>query len=109
MMSREPCDGRRRGSVALAAGLAALLAGPVATGEPGPIRIDLYDAKSNRTGYAVVDPTSGRVDTYDARSNRTGWGTVSPSGAVDLYDLKGRRTGSGRMDPAPGRDRKRTR
>lgn len=92
-MSREPCDVRRRGSVArggLTAGLAALvLAVPALAGEP--VRIDLYDTKSNRTGYAIVDRETGRVDTYDANSRRTGWGRVDPSGRAERFDLEGRR------------------
>ncbi len=65
---------------------AALLAGVfalVAHGQPKapPIRVDTYDPKSNRTGYATVDPQTGRIDFYDVKSNRVGSGriTVPPS------------------------------
>ena len=46
-------------------------------------RIDLFDTKSNRTGYIIIDPKTKRFDTYDAKSKRTGWGTITrKSGAV---------------------------
>ena len=40
-------------------------------------RIDLFDKKSNRTGYIIVNPNTGRVDQFDRRSNRLGYGTVT--------------------------------
>jgi hypothetical protein len=51
----------------------------VAHGQPKspPIRIDTYDPKSNRTGYATVDPQTGRIDFYDTKSNRVGSGHVT--------------------------------
>jgi hypothetical protein len=61
-------------------------------------RIDLFDTKSNRTGYIIVDPKTKRFDTYDTRSNRTGWGTITKeSGAVQVYDKDGNRVGSGAL------------
>lgn len=42
------------------------------------LRVDTFDTRSNRTGYAVVNPQTGRVDTFDTRSNRTGSGQVTP-------------------------------
>ena len=63
-------------------------------------RVDLFDAKSNRTGYIIVDPKSGRFNTYDTKSNRTGWGTIHrESGTVDAYDKNGNRIGSGVLPP----------
>jgi len=84
--------------------LAALLAlaAPAIAGE----RVDLYDTKGQRTGYAVVTPETGRVDLYDAKSRRTGYGTVSPSGRLTLYGMDGRRVGTtGPVPPGPARPR----
>jgi hypothetical protein len=65
-------------------------------------RIDLFDEKSNRAGYIIVDPKSGRFDTYNTKSERTGWGTITRgSGRVQVYDKAGNRVGSGTL-PAPG-------
>ena len=68
-------------------------------------RIDLFDTKSNRTGYIIVDPKSGRFDTYDKQSRRTGWGTVTrDSGDVQVYDKDGNRVGTGTLPgPKPSR------
>lgn len=61
-------------------------------------RIDLFDAKSNRTGYIIIDPKTKRFDTYDTKSHRTGWGTITQgSGAVQVYDKDGNRVGSGTL------------
>lgn len=54
-------------------------------------RVDLYDNKGRRTGYALVDRESGRVDFYDRGSRRTGYCVVQPDGRVERFDLKGRR------------------
>ncbi|HEY7253791.1 MAG TPA: hypothetical protein VIG37_25100 [Methylomirabilota bacterium] len=63
-------------------------------------RVDLFDTKSNRAGYTVVDPESGRFNTYDTKSNRTGWGTIHrESGTVEAYDKNGNRVGSGVLPP----------
>jgi hypothetical protein len=65
-------------------------------------RIDLFDTKSNRTGYIIVDPKTKRFDTYDTKSKRTGWGTITrESGDVQVYDKDGNRIGSG-VWTAPG-------
>jgi hypothetical protein len=64
-------------------------------------RIDLFDTKSNRTGYIIVEPKTGRFDTYDTQSKRTGWGTITRgSGTVQVYDKDGNRVGSGTL-PTP--------
>jgi hypothetical protein len=64
-------------------------------------RIDLFDTKSNRAGYIIVDPRTKRFDTYDTKSHRTGWGTITQdSGTVDAYDRNGNRVGRGRL-PGP--------
>ena len=64
-------------------------------------RIDLFDTKSNRTGYIIVDPKTRRFDTYDTKSHRTGWGTITQdSGTVEAYDRNGNRVGRGRL-PGP--------
>jgi hypothetical protein len=66
-------------------------------------RIDLFDTKSNRTGYIIVDPKTKRFDTYDTKSQRTGWGTITrESGDVQVYDRDGNRVGSGTL-PGPRR------
>ena len=65
-------------------------------------RIDLFDTKSNRTGYIIVEPKTGRFDTYDTQSKRTGWGTITrESGDVQVYDRDGNRVGTGTL-PAGG-------
>ena len=65
-------------------------------------RIDLFDTKSNRTGYIIVEPKTGRFDTYDTQSKRTGWGTITrESGDVQVYDKDGNRVGTGTL-PAGG-------
>jgi len=61
------------------------------------IRIDLFDKKSNRTGYIIIDPRTGRVDQFDRRSNRLGYGTVTsppstPSGESSRSVPPDRRT-----------------
>ena len=48
-------------------------------------RVDLYDAKSRREGYAIIDRESGRVDAFDKNSKRTGYGKIAPDGKLDLY------------------------
>lgn len=42
------------------------------------IRVDTFDARSNRTGHVIIDSRTGRFDAYDVRSNRTSTGTISP-------------------------------
>lgn len=68
---------------------AALLGAPVwaVAGE----RVDLFDGKGQRTGYAIVDHKSGRVDFYDTFSKRTGWGRADDYGRVERFGLDGRR------------------
>lgn len=56
-------------------------------------RVDLFDLKGQRTGYAIVDREQGRVDLYDARSRRTGWGRITPAGRIELFGLDGKREG----------------
>lgn len=52
-------------------------------------RVDLFDARGNRTGYAQVDREAGRVDLFDARGNRLGYGRVKRSGRADFLDARG--------------------
>ena len=67
-------------------------------------RIDLFDTKSNRTGYIIVDPKTRRFDTYDTQSKRTGWGTITrESGTVQVYDKDGKRVGTGTLPAAGGK------
>ena len=85
----------------LAAGTGFLLGGQLVIAAD---RVDLFDTKSNRTGYILIDPKSGRFDTYDTKSRRTGWGTIHrESGTVDAYDKDGNRIGSGVL---PAQDRR---
>lgn len=79
--------------------LAVIPAGPA--GVPVAERVDLFDTKGRRTGYAIVDRKAGRVDFYDARSRRTGWGKLDESGKVERFDLKGRRQGETAVPLAP--------
>ena len=79
----------------LGAGLGLLLGGQLVIAAD---RIDLFDTKSNRTGYIIVEPKTGRFDTYDTKANRTGWGTITrESGDVQVYDKDGNRVGSGTL------------
>jgi hypothetical protein len=43
------------------------------------------------------------VDLYDTKSNRTGYGTIDANGRLDFYDTKGNRTGSGQVTPGSTR------
>jgi hypothetical protein len=46
-----------------------------------------------------VDEKTGRVDLYDTKSNRTGYGMIDKDGRIDFFDTKGNRTGSGQVTP----------
>jgi hypothetical protein len=70
-------------------------------------RIDLFDTKGRRTGYAVVDRDTGRVDFYDTMSRRTGYGRVDRSGKVERFGLDGRRQGETAIPVLPNDDRRR--
>jgi len=65
-------------------------------------RIELFDAKGRRTGYAIVDRESGRVDYFDASSRRTGYGQVDATGRAERFDTDGRRQ-DGTVLPPPRR------
>jgi hypothetical protein len=66
---------------------------------PAQTRIDLFDARSNRAGYAIVDEKTGRVDTFDRNSRRTGYGVIDSSGRIDAFDARGNRVGYGTTTP----------
>lgn len=84
--------------------LAIVVAGPM-TALAGE-RVDLFDTKGRRTGYAIVDREAGRVDFYDAQSRRTGWGRLHESGKVERFDPRGRRHGEPALPvPPPLRER----
>lgn len=70
------------------------------------MRIDLFDAKGRRAGYAVVDRDTGRVDFFDTMSRRTGYGRVDRSGKVERFGLDGRRQGETAIPVLPN-DRRR--
>lgn len=46
------------------------------------LRVDTFDTRSNRTGYAIINEKTGRIDTFDTRSRRTGSGTITPPPAA---------------------------
>ncbi|MBI5627528.1 MAG: hypothetical protein HY953_01305 [Candidatus Rokubacteria bacterium] len=54
-------------------------------------RIDLFDAKGKRAGYAVIDREAGRVDFYDQWSRRVGYGKVDERGKAERFKLDGTR------------------
>ena len=56
-----------------------------------PTRIDLFNAKGNRTGSAVVE--GDRVDLFDTRRNRTGSARIEDGRRVDFFDTRGNRSG----------------
>jgi hypothetical protein len=58
--------------------------------EPRPATVELYDAKSGRTGSAVQ--RGERIDVYNLQGNRTGYG-VERGNTIDLFDTKGNRIG----------------
>jgi hypothetical protein len=66
-------------------------------------RVDLFDTKGRRTGYAIVDQESGRVDLYDVKSRRTGWGRLTPAGKIELFGLDGQRKDDAVIQRAPDR------
>lgn len=72
---------------------------PEAMAPPGEARrVDLYDARSRRTGYGKVEPglqPGGRLDFYDARSRRVGYGKVEEGSRLELFGHKSRRVGVG--------------
>ncbi len=70
-------------------------------------RIDLFDAKGRRTGYAVMDRETGRVDFYDTMSRRTGYGRVDGVGKVERFGLDGKRQGETVVPVLPKGDRPR--
>jgi hypothetical protein len=55
------------------------------SGATAQVRIDTFDKRSNRTGYAIVDPRTGRIDSFDTRSNRTGYGYITPPPQAPSY------------------------
>lgn len=52
--------------------------------------INLYDSDGHRAGRIVEGP-GGRVDVYDARSNRTGYGYIRGDDSVDVFNVDGTR------------------
>jgi hypothetical protein len=70
-------------------------------------RVDLFDAKGRRTGYAVMDRDTGRVDFYDTMSRRTGYGRVDGAGKVERFGLDGKREGGTVVPVFPKGDRPR--
>jgi hypothetical protein len=102
----------RTGALGVVAGLGCALLGSGAA-VAGAERVDLYDAQSRRTGYAIIDRQAGRVDLYDAQSRRLGYGVSRPSApGIDFYRPDGQRWLRVQPVPsstseAPGRRRRR--
>ncbi len=67
----------------------------IAGAETGP-RLDFFDARSNRMGYAIIQ--YGRIDLYDAKSTWIGYGRIEGNQA-DLFDPKSNRLGQGTSGP----------
>jgi hypothetical protein len=67
-------------------------------------RVDLFDAKGNRTGYATIDDRTGRVDRFDTHGRREGgYGIIDQrNGRVDVFDSKGQRKGYGTTQGSRG-------
>ena len=86
---------RRAGTLVLLAGLS--IAPPAMAQDR--TRVDLYDAKSRRQGYVIVDENSGRLDIYDNHSRRLGYGRVAPDERVERFDRHGRREGTAVVRP----------
>jgi hypothetical protein len=78
--------------VVLALAVGSLLTA-VLVGAGETTRIDFFDTKGRRTGYAVVDRDTGRVDFYDTMSRRTGYGRVDGAGKAERFGLDGNRQG----------------
>jgi hypothetical protein len=90
--------------LALAAGI---ILGGAAGGAEERARIDLFDAKGRRTGYAIMDRETGRIDFYDPNSRRTGYGRVDGTGKVERFGVDGRRQRETAVPVLPRRDRPR--
>lgn len=97
----------RRLRIACVFGLLFAVARPANAGEL--TRVNLFDAKGERTGSAIVDRGANRVDFFDTQSRRTGWGRVDATGRVESFGLDGVRQGD-TMRPAipPRSQRQRT-
>lgn len=86
---------RRVGGFVLLAGL---LLAPAAVAQDRT-RVDLYDARSRRQGYVIMDESSGRLDVYDTHSRRLGYGRIAPDGRLERFDRDGRREGAAIVPP----------
>lgn len=54
--------------------------------------IELLDESGKRQGY--IRESEGRLDIYDAKSRRTGYGVERPDGSWDIYNRDGTRRGT---------------
>jgi sugar lactone lactonase YvrE len=84
-----------------------IILGGVLAGAEERARIDLFDPKGRRTGYAIMDRETGRIDFYDSNSRHTGYGRVDGTGKVERFGVDGRRQGETAVPVLPGRDRPR--
>ena len=53
----------------------------------------IQDRDGRRAGDLRLDQDRGTADIFDAKSNRSGWGTRRPDGSWDLYNKDGSRRG----------------
>ena len=91
--------------IALASGLLLALLGGLSPAAGGK-RVELYATDGQYAGYALVNRQEGRVDYYDARGRRVGWARVnrfSDHYWVDLSDAGGFTRGYAVVDRAAGR------
>ena len=63
--------------------------------------------RRRRTGYSVIDQSTGRVDFYDTMSRRTGYGRVDGVGKVERFGPDGKRQADTAVPVLPKADRPR--
>ena len=81
--------------IRIAALASLVIAGQAHAGDrPTKERVDLFDKKSNRQGYVIIDNSTGRIDIYDRKSNRTGYGLTRDHRTWSTYSTDSKRTGS---------------
>ena len=70
---------------------------------PAETRVDLFDGKNRREGYATIDRT-GRIDRFDTHGRRQdGYGIIDRrDGRVDVFDGNGQRKGYGTTNGSRG-------
>jgi hypothetical protein len=99
--------GRRWWGLVVLALLLGIVLGVVLARAGDPARVDLFDARGRRTGYAALERDTGRVDFFDTMSRRTGYGRVDRSGRVERFSLDGKREGETAVTIPPSEGGKR--